>query len=211
MNEWIDLILHIDHHLLVFAKEHGTLIYLLLFSIVFLETGFIITPFLPGDSLLFAVGTLAAQDLVSLEIIIPLIILAALSGDNVNYTVGRSSGNWIIKQPWFKRDALTKTELFFEKYGPKAVILARFVPIIRTFTPFSAGLGKMLYSRFLSFSIIGSIAWVLIFVLAGFWLGELAFFKQNLKLVFLAIIAVSLLPIAVEWFLHRSKKNLNPQ
>lgn len=155
MPQLFDFILHVDKHLQTFAEEHRTAIYILLFAIVFCETGLVVTPFLPGDSLLFAVGALAAQGLLRIELIIPLLMGAAILGDNLNYWIGRRSGDWMVTRPWFKREYLTKTEHFFVKHGGRAIIIARFVPIVRTFAPFTAGFGQMHYSRFLAFSIGG--------------------------------------------------------
>lgn len=201
--EFLDLILHVDKHLLTFAQNYGTLIYVLLFAIVFCETGLVVTPFLPGDSLLFAVGALSVQGFVRLEIIIPLLIVAAIIGDNLNYWIGRKAGAWMVTQKWFKRDYLSKTESFFVKHGGKAIILARFVPIVRTFAPFTAGFGQMHYSRFLSYSLGGGFIWVLTFTLAGYFLGSIPFIKNNLKLVFVLIIFVSVLPIVIEVIKHK--------
>jgi membrane-associated protein len=147
ISQLLDLVLHVDKHLQTFAQEHGVLIYVLLFAIIFCETGLIVTPFLPGDSLLFAVGALSAQGFVRIEYIIPLLIVAAIIGDNFNYWIGRKAGGWIVQQRWFRRDYLSKTEAFFVKHGGKAVVLARFVPIVRTFAPFTAGFGRMASGR----------------------------------------------------------------
>ncbi|MCW0218795.1 MAG: DedA family protein [Prosthecobacter sp.] len=203
IGDFIDLILHVDKHLLTFAQQYGTLIYVLLFAIVFCETGLVVTPFLPGDSLLFAVGALSVQGFVRLEVIIPLLIAAAILGDNLNYWIGRKAGGWMVTQRWFKRDYLSKTEAFFVKHGGKAIILARFVPIVRTFAPFTAGFGRMQYRRFLSYSLGGGFIWVLSFTLAGYFLGSIPFIKNNLKLVFVLIIVVSVLPIVIEVIKHK--------
>lgn len=204
--QFLDLILHVDQHLLTFAQQYGTLIYALLFAIVFCETGLVVTPFLPGDSLLFAVGALSVQGFVRLELIVPLLIAAAILGDNLNYWIGRKAGAWMVTQRWFKRDYLAKTESFFVKHGGKAIILARFVPIVRTFAPFTAGFGQMHYSRFLAYSLGGGLIWVLTFTLAGHFLGSIPWIKSNLKLVFLLIIFVSILPIVIEVIQHRRSK-----
>lgn len=203
IGDFLNLILHVDKHLLTFAQNYGTLIYVLLFAIVFCETGLVVTPFLPGDSLLFAVGALSVQGFVRLELIIPLLIAAAIIGDNLNYWIGRKAGTWMVTQKWFKRDYLSKTEAFFVKHGGKAIILARFVPIVRTFAPFTAGFGQMQYSRFLSYSLGGGFIWVLSFTLAGYFLGSIPFIKNNLKLVFVLIIFVSVLPIVIEVIKHK--------
>lgn len=211
IEQLLDLILHVDKHLEVFARDHGTLIYVLLFTIVFCETGLIVTPFLPGDSLLFAVGALAPQGLIELEIVIPLLIGAAIIGDNLNYWIGRKAGGWIVRQRWFKQAYMSQTEEFFARHGGKAIILARFAPIIRTFAPFTAGFGKMRYARFLTFSITGGIIWVLSFCLAGYFLGQIPVIKQNLKLVFVLIIGVSLLPIVIEFVRHKMAAKATPR
>ncbi len=211
IGDFLDLILHVDKHLLTFAQNYGTLIYVLLFAIVFCETGLVVTPFLPGDSLLFAVGALSVQGFVRLELIIPLLIAAAIIGDNLNYWIGRKAGTWMVTQKWFKRDYLSKTEAFFVKHGGKAIILARFVPIVRTFAPFTAGFGQMQYSRFLSYSLGGGFIWVLSFTLAGYFLGSIPFIKNNLKLVFVLIIFVSVLPIVIEVIKHKLAAKKEPQ
>lgn len=203
IGDFLDLVLHVDKHLLTFAQQYGTLIYVLLFAIVFCETGLVVTPFLPGDSLLFAVGALSVQGFVRLEYIIPLLIAAAIIGDNLNYWIGRKAGTWMVTQKWFKRDYLSKTEAFFVKHGGKAIILARFVPIVRTFAPFTAGFGQMHYRRFLTYSLGGGFIWVLSFTLAGYFLGSIPFIKNNLKLVFVLIIFVSILPIVIEVIKHK--------
>jgi len=203
ISQLLDYVLHVDKHLQIFAQEHGTLIYVLLFAIVFCETGLVVTPFLPGDSLLFAVGALAAQGLIRMEVVVPLLIGAAIIGDNLNYWIGRKSGTWMVTQSWFKRDYLSKTEDFFIRHGGKAIILARFVPIVRTFAPFTAGFGQMNYMRFLCYSLGGGLVWVVSFTLAGYFLGSIPIIKNNLKLVFLLIIVVSVLPVVIEVWRHK--------
>lgn len=203
ISQLLDFVLHVDKHLQVFAQEHGALIYGLLFAIIFCETGLVVMPFLPGDSLLFAVGALAAQGYLKIELIIPLLMCAAIIGDNLNYWIGRKAGGWIVNQRWFKRDYLAKTEAFFVKHGGKAIILARFVPIVRTFAPFTAGFGRMDYRRFLCYSLGGGLFWVLSFSIAGYFLGSIPVIKNNIKLVFLLIIVVSVLPIVIEVIKHR--------
>ena len=205
ISQLLDYVLHVDKYLSIFAQEHGALIYGLLFAIIFCETGLVVMPFLPGDSLLFAVGALAAQNLVRIEYIIPLIMCAAIIGDNLNYWIGRKAGGWIVNQRWFKRDYLAKTEAFFVKHGGKAIILARFVPIVRTFAPFTAGFGRMDYRRFLCYSLGGGLLWVLSFSIAGYFLGSIPIIKNNIKLVFLLIIVVSVLPIVIEVLKHKAE------
>lgn len=203
ISQLLDFVLHVDKHLQTFAQDHGALIYGLLFAIIFCETGLVVMPFLPGDSLLFAVGALAAQGYLKIEFIIPLLMCAAIIGDNLNYWIGRKAGSWIVNQRWFKRDYLAKTEAFFVKHGGKAIILARFVPIVRTFAPFTAGFGRMDYRRFLAYSLGGGLFWVLSFSIAGYFLGSIPVIKNNIKLVFLLIIVVSVLPIVFEVIKHR--------
>jgi membrane-associated protein len=210
IGDFLDLILHVDKHLLTFAQNYGTLIYVLLFAIVFCETGLVVTPFLPGDSLLFAVGALSVQGFVKLEYIIPLLIVAAIIGDNLNYWIGRKAGTWMVTQKWFKRDYLSQTESFFVKHGGKAIILARFVPIVRTFAPFTAGFGQMHYTRFLGYSLGGGFIWVISFTLAGYFLGSIPIIKNNLKLVFVLIIFVSVLPIVIEVLKHKLAARKQP-
>ncbi|MFN7563846.1 MAG: DedA family protein [Prosthecobacter sp.] len=203
MTQILDFIAHVDKHLQTFAEQHGPLIYALLFAIVFCETGLVVTPFLPGDSLLFAVGALAAQGFMRIEIIIPLLVCAAILGDNVNYWIGRKCGGWIVNQRWFKRDYLAKTEAFFVKHGGRAIVIARFVPIVRTFAPFTAGFGRMQYRRFLMFSLGGGLFWVISISILGYALGNIPIIKSNFKLVSLMIIVVSVLPIVIEVIKHK--------
>lgn len=203
IHQFLDYVLHVDKYLEAFAHQHGTLVYVLLFAIVFCETGLVVTPFLPGDSLLFAVGALSAAGLIRIEVVIPLLMAAAIIGDNLNYWIGRKAGAWIVTRRWFKRDYLAKTEAFFVRHGGKAIVLARFVPIVRTFAPFTAGFGQMHYTRFLGYSLGGGLFWVTSFTLAGYFLGSIPVIKQNLKLVFLLIIFVSVLPIVIEVARHK--------
>jgi membrane-associated protein len=211
IHQLLDYVLHIDRYLEAFAVEHRTLIYGLLFLIIFCETGLVVTPFLPGDSLLFAVGALAAQGLVRIEITIPLMIAAAIVGDNTNFWIGRKAGAWMVTRRWFKRSYLTKTEEFFVRHGGKAIILARFVPIVRTFAPFTAGFGQMKYARFLGYSLGGGVLWVSAFTVAGYFLGSIPAIKNNLKLVFVLIIVVSVLPIVIEVIKHKLSRKPGSQ
>ena len=225
----LDIFLHVDQHLLALSVEYGVWIYAILFIIVFCETGLVVTPFLPGDSLLFATGALCAvgsgQGGMELAIAIPLLIVAAILGDAVNYRIGRAVGpgyleRWLEKKTkptglarLIKREHLERTQAFYEKYGGKTIVLARFVPIVRTFAPFVAGIGKMQYRQFFIFNVVGALAWVLICVLAGFFLGELPFVKKNFEIVVLAIIFISVLPIAIEMikgWLDKRKKAVAP-
>ena len=200
MFEIIDSLLHIDVKLLEWASTWGTLLYLILFLIIFCETGLVFLPFLPGDSLLFAVGALAARPgFLKVENIIPLLIIAAILGDSLNYLVGRKLGRSLFdREYWFlKKKYLTSTEDFFEKKGVWAVSLSRFFPIIRTMAPFFAGMSLIRYRKFLALSVIGSIGWVFIFVLAGYFFGNVEIIKKNFTLLVLAIIAVSLAPMVI--------------
>jgi len=202
MTEFIDFILHVEVHLKTFIENYGLLVYLLLFAIVFAETGLVVTPFLPGDSLLFAVGALAAQGLLDWKIIVPLLLVAAIVGDSVNYAIGKWIGPKVFqfKDHWlFRQDHLRKAHAFYEKYGGRAIILARFVPIVRTFAPFIAGVGTMQYSRFSFYNVVGAIAWVVLFVGGGFLFGNLPWVQSNMKAVIMGIIVVSVLPIVWEF------------
>lgn len=206
---WIDWIMHIEQHLRQFSAEYGIWIYALLFAILFIETGVVVFPFLPGDSLLFAVGALAATGILDIVWLCALLITAAILGDSLNYAIGQWTGPKVFKQEkglWFRKDYLVKTELFYEKYGAKAIVLARFVPIIRTFAPFVAGIGKMHYPRFLAYNILGGFLWVLSLTGAGYFLGNLPFVQRNFKLLILLIIVVSFLPIFGEYYSHKRAK-----
>ncbi len=204
----VDFILHIDTHLQVLAAEYGLWLYAILFVIVFCETGLVVTPFLPGDSLLFAAGSLAALPGSSLDphLLLLLFFSAALLGDNLNYLIGRKLGPKVFnyqKSRFFNPRHLDETNKFFEKHGGKTIIIARFIPIIRTFTPFVAGIGAMPYSRFLLFSIAGALLWVGLFCYGGYFVGQLPFVQQNRKLIFLAIIALSIMPPLIGYLKHR--------
>ena len=195
-----DFFLHLDDHLAAFVAQHGAWVYALLFVIVFCETGLVVTPFLPGDSLLFVVGTLAAAGGMDIKLVMALLIAAALCGDNVNYWIGRWAGPKVFRQEdsrWFNRKHLERTHAFYERHGGQAIILARFVPIVRTYVPFVAGIGTMPYLRFLSFSVVGALAWVLSLCLAGYWFGNIPAVKDNLGTVIIVIIVVSVMPMAV--------------
>lgn len=199
----LDFILHAQDHLEWFIQNYGIWVYVLLFLIVFCETGLVVTPFLPGDSLLFAVGTLAANPAMNLkvEIVVPLLLVAAIVGDSVNYAIGKWIGPRVFQfesNRFFNRDHLLKAHAFYEKYGGRAIILARFVPIVRTFAPFVAGVGTMDYRKFLAYNVAGAVAWVGLFVGAGFIFGNVPVIQKNLKLVILGIIVVSVLPIVWE-------------
>lgn len=194
---FIDLFMHLDTHLSAIANEYGLLTYLLLFTIVFCETGLVVTPFLPGDSLLFATGALAATGSLNLSTLLIVLCLAAVAGDTVNYQIGHLLRNKIASHEnirFIKQGHLDRTHTFFEKYGVKTIIIARFVPIVRTFAPFVAGVGVMPYSKFISYNVIGGVAWVFLFLFGGYFFGNLPVVKDNFTLVILGIIFVSFLP-----------------
>ena len=204
----IDFILHIDDHLQEIIRNYGGLTYLILFLIVFAETGLVVTPILPGDSLLFAAGTFAALGSLDPIILTVLLIMAAVVGDGVNYWIGHWIGPKAFsgKVPWLRQDYLKRTEAFYEKHGGKTIILARFVPIVRTFAPFVAGVGRMQYGRFLAYNVVGAVLWVTICVTAGYFFGNLPFVRDNFSLVVLGIVGVSLIPLVVEWIRQRRAK-----
>lgn len=197
----IDFILHIDQHLIELTQTYGLWIYAILFLIVFCETGLVVTPFLPGDSLLFAAGAVAALGGMNVHIAAALLLAAAVIGDAINFAIGKYFGEKLFAKPdsrVFKREYLDKTHAFYEKYGGKTIILARFVPIVRTFAPFVAGMGNMHYGRFIRYNIIGALMWVGLLTYAGYFFGELPVVKNNFGLVVIGIIVVSVLPMAVE-------------
>jgi len=205
LTQLIDFILHIDDHLQEIIRNYGGLTYLILFLIVFAETGLVVTPILPGDSLLFAAGTFAALGSLDPVLLTVLLIVAAVIGDGVNYWIGHWIGPKAFsgKVPWLRQDYLKRTEAFYGKHGGKTIILARFVPIVRTFAPFVAGVGRMTYGRFLAYNVVGAVAWVTLCVTAGYFFGNLPFVRDNFSLVVLGIIGVSLIPLVVEWIRHR--------
>lgn len=203
-----DLLLHLDDEMKKIVMQYGVWAHLILFGVIFCETGLVVTPFLPGDSLLFAAGAFAADRSLRIEWLIPLLIIAAIVGDTVNYWLGHWIGEHAFngKVPFLKQAHLEKTHRFFEKYGGKTIILARFVPIVRTFAPFVAGMGSMNYRLFLLYNVVGGIAWVLIFVLLGYWFGTWPFIQKNFELVMVAIVGLSLAPPAWELGLHWLQK-----
>jgi membrane-associated protein len=203
----LDLILHLDTHLLALTQEYGVWIYAILFLIIFAETGLVVAPFLPGDSLLFVSGALCGMGSLQAEVLLPLLMLAAFSGDNTNYWIGRLIGKRIVQHAngrWVRREHLDKTHAFYEKHGGKTVLLARFLPIVRTFAPFVAGLGTMSYRLFLLFSALGSVLWIGFFVMCGIFFGNIPAVKDNLTLIMLGIIFLSFLPMLREAWRHRS-------
>jgi membrane-associated protein len=197
------VVLHIDEYLAVIIENYGTWTYAILFIIIFIETGLVIMPFLPGDSLLFAAGAFAGLGYLNIWILIPLLILAAVLGDAVNYSIGHYLGDRAYTIKWIKKDHIEKTHAFFEKHGGKAIFLARFVPIVRTFAPFVAGVGKMSYTYFATYNIVGGITWVTIFTLLGYFFGNLEFVQNNFELVIVAIILISIVPVFYEWWKTR--------
>lgn len=207
LTNFVDLFLHLDKHLSVVIENFGFWTYLLLFLIIFLETGVVVTPFLPGDSLLFAAGTFAALGSLNVVWLLLLLSVAAIAGDTVNYWIGHYIGPKVFheKMRFVKREHLERTHDFYEKHGGKTIVLARFVPILRTFAPFVAGVGNMTYGRFVTYNVVGGIIWVWLFTLVGFFFGNLPVVKENFTLVILAIIAVSLLPALFEFLKARLK------
>ena len=201
-----DLVVHLDKHLAVLLAQYGTWIYALLFIIVFCETGLVVTPFLPGDSLLFVSGALWAAAGMEAHWLAVTLVSAALLGDNVNYWVGRYFGPRVFRwenSPIFNKKALDYTREFYKRHGGKTIIIARFVPLVRTFAPFVAGIGHMPYPRYIAFSIFGALLWVLSLVYLGYFFGNLPIVKQNLTVVIFLIIGISLMPIALQWLRHR--------
>lgn len=204
----IDFILHIDVHLAEIIAQYGTTTYWVLFAIIFAETGFVVTPFLPGDSLLFAAGAFCAKPETGLNVhlMAALLWVAAVLGDTVNYWIGAKLGPKVFSKEdsiWLRKKHLEKAHAFFEKYGGRAIILARFVPIVRTFVPFVAGIGKMTYSRFIAFNIIGGFIWIYAFTYLGFAFGNHPVVQKNFKLVIIAIIVLSVVPIVIEFIKAR--------
>lgn len=201
---FIEFFLHIDKHLVDVIQHYGFWAYLILFIIIFCETGLVVTPFLPGDSLLFAAGALAAIDTsgtLNIALLFVLLAAAAIAGDTVNYFIGSFVGLKIFERniPFLKKEYLDRTHEFYEKYGGKTIILARFVPIVRTFAPFVAGVGRMTYAHFITFNVVGGIAWIALFVFGGYLFGNIPVIKNNFSIVTIVIILISLMPIAVEF------------
>ncbi len=204
----IGFILHIDQHLAALMQQYGQWIYAILFVIVFCETGLVVTPFLPGDSLLFVAGALAALGGMNVWLLIVLLILAAIAGDSANYSIGRAFGAKLLAPPhrWLKREYIERTESFYARHGGKTIVLARFVPIVRTFAPFVAGVGTMSYRRFIAYNIAGGVAWVTLLVLGGYFFGNIPAVKKNLSLVLLVIIVLSVFPLFIEFLRQRRAK-----
>ena len=207
--QFIDIVLHLDRHLIWVVENYGAWIYLLLFLVIFCETGLVVTPFLPGDSLLFVAGTLAAVGAMYVHGLFALLVLAAFSGDNTNYWIGRFAGPRVFRierSRLFNPAHLQRTHRFYEKHGGKTVTFARFLPIIRTFAPFVAGIGRMAYPRFLFYSFSGSVFWIGFFVFGGYYFGNIPVVRQNLTLFIIGIIVVSVMPGIVEFIRQRTGK-----
>ena|SRR3989338_2930888 len=203
---FFDFILHLDTKLADLVSRYGALTYVLLFGIIFAETGFVVTPFLPGDSLLFAAGAIASLGSLNVWGIVLILIIAAILGDTVNYWIGHYFGRKIIDHPKIKfinQEHIDKTEQFYKKHGAKTIILARFVPIVRTFAPFVAGVGTMDYNKFIIFNIIGGILWVTLFTFLGYFFGNMPIIQENFHYAVFAIIGLSLVPIAYEYYQHK--------
>ncbi|MBI1826256.1 MAG: DedA family protein [Planctomycetes bacterium] len=205
---FMDVFLHLDRHLADVIQSCGVWTYALLFLIVFCETGLVITPVLPGDSLLFATGALAAGGSLDVFVLAVFLSVAAILGDTANYWIGKYLGRWIIHHPrrWVNQKHIDRTHAFFEKYGGKTIIIARFVPIIRTFAPFVAGVGAMTYFQFLIYNVVGGVLWVGICLAAGYWLGTRPVVKENFSLVILAIVFISILPALYEFWRMRASR-----
>jgi len=213
--ELVDLLLHVDRYLLELAANYGTWIYGILFVIVFAETGLVVTPFLPGDSLLFAAGAIAASGALDARIAIVLLAIAAIAGDAVNYSIGRSAGHRIIQlartdprwAQWVNPAYIERAHAFFERHGGKAIVLARFVPIVRTFVPFVAGVAEMSYRTFALYNVTGGVGWVVICIGAGYLFGNVPVVRENFSLVALGIVIVSLLPMVFEYVRYRRESS----
>ena len=202
----VDLFLHLDKHLNTVITQYGAWTYALLFFVIFMETGFVVTPFLPGDSLLFAAGTFAALGSLNLWLLVGLLCAAAILGDTANYWIGHFLGERAYKVRWIKKEYLEQTHAFFQKHGGKTIFLARFVPIVRTFAPFVAGIGRMSYGYFFSYNVFGGIFWVLLFTIAGYLFGNIPFVRENFSLVVIAIILISMVPMAYEAIRSRRER-----
>lgn len=211
LTQFIDIMLHLDVHLNQMAMYFGPWLYVIMFLVIFCETGLVVTPFLPGDSLLFALGAMTALEnsVLNLPVLAVVLIVAGILGDAVNYAIGRYLGPRVFSSEYsrfFNKNHLLKTQAFYEKHGGKTIILARFMPIVRTFAPFVAGMGRMNYSRFAVYNIVGAFVWVLIFLIAGHFFGNIPAVKRNFHIVILAIIVISFLPVAIEFIKARRVK-----
>jgi membrane-associated protein len=203
---FIDVILHLDQHLAALVQQYGAWIYAILFAIIFSETGFVVTPFLPGDSLLFVAGGLAAVGGMDLYLLLVLLAAAAALGNMLNYQIGRFIGPKVFQwqnSRFFNKSALLKTQLFYERHGGKTLVISRFLPLLRTFAPFVAGVGAMNYGRFVFFNLLGAVGWVTLLTLAGYFFANLPWVQKNLSLVIVGIVLVSLIPVAIGWLHER--------
>jgi len=206
IKDFADILIHLDKYLDSIIRSYGTLTYGILFLIIFCETGLVVTPILPGDSLLFATGTFAALGSLDVGLIIILLSIAAIAGDTVNYWIGYLVGPKVFakeKSRFFNKEYLDRTHRFYQKYGGKTIIIARFIPIIRTFAPFVAGIGRMTYKRFIAYNVLGGIGWIVTFVLGGYFFGNIPLVKNNFALIILAIIIISVLPAIIEFVRQR--------
>jgi membrane-associated protein len=204
--QFLDILLHLDKHLAILVEQYGPWIYAILFFIIFAETGFVVTPFLPGDSLLFVAGALAALGGMDIVLLMATLTTAAVLGNQVNYHIGRFIGPKVFHwedSRFFNRKALDKTHAFYEKHGGKAIVISRFLPLFRTFVPFVAGVGEMSYARFTSFNVSGALLWVVSLCMVGFLFGNVPWIKQNLTLVIVGIIILSFMPVFIGWLQHR--------
>jgi len=208
IRQLLDILLHLDRHLDTIIQQYGVWTYLILFLIIFCETGLVVTPILPGDSLLFAVGTFAARGALDLGLVLLLLSVAAVAGDTVNYAIGYRVGPRIFRKEgvrFLNREYLDRTHRFYERHGAKTIVIARFVPIIRTFAPFVAGVGRMSYARFVTYNVAGGVGWIAALVLGGHLFGNIPVVRQNFTLVIFAIIALSILPGVIEFLRQRSR------
>ena len=205
----VDIFLHLDQYLGMIIQSYGTLTYAILFGIVFAETGLVVTPFLPGDSLLFAAGAFAATGVLDIKLLVVTLSAAAILGDSLNYSIGKVIGHRIYEKDFrfIKREHLLKTRHFYEKYGTITIVIARFMPIIRTFAPFVAGVGEMRYAKFTSFNITGGLLWVALFCGGGYFFGNLPLVKKNFSLVIIAVVVLSVLPVIIGGFRQHSWSN----
>jgi membrane-associated protein len=203
---FIDIFIHLDQHLSLLIQSFGGWAYLIVFLVIFCETGLVVTPILPGDSLLFGLGAFAAMGALKVEWLFVMLSIAAIAGDTVNYMIGHYVGPRVFAREsgrFFKKEYLERTHRFYEKYGGKTIVIARFVPIIRTFAPFVAGIGSMTYSRFIVYNIVGGISWIAVFIFGGYYFGNLSIVKRNFTLVIFAIIFISILPGVIEYVRQR--------
>lgn len=207
---FVDFILHLDVHVEGILRDFGPWCYLLFFLVIFAETGLVVTPILPGDSLLFALGTFAAKGFPNVGVMFVILALAAVLGDSANYAIGKYLGALILMKQsrWFlKKEHIDRTHKFYEKYGPKTIVLARFVPIVRTFAPFVAGVGKMSYATFLTYNVIGGVCWISLFIFGGYFFGNIPIVRDNFSIVIFAIILISILPAVIEFIRESRRKS----